>query len=906
MLFNKSRIFLVLTSLFLSSCDFRVPQEWETPSWEFDLLIPLINESYSMASIADGSNDVNITIPDSTHFIIELKEEVIDSGYVKTEESFFIISENDLDFSLQNFIVPNPNPAPNFSSSQEMLLSDLISDSDLIEGGKCFTTDLDFLDEDIEDTVDETIDSLCDDFSNVECLNQINWIKIDQGTNILNITNNFPFKINEFRLIVSSNEEEIINNYLTDIDEQETRSSNLFHKDLGCEIESSIYFRVDNDLELKSDYQECDLYNQDTCEQLGYIWQNDECLLPVIIDSVVCDELGYTWQNNQCIEIIPDINDEISCNLLPGDPNWDGNNCFYIIEMNEVFCLEAIDGSWQNNECYIVCTSNEACCNSIEGTWNGNECINLPSGVWISGDENLIISNTMNIDSFESLNADIECTIDTTYSVELPVDENIALIEGHVSNINDIDTNRIAFDLTNNFFTDITFEMFSDNLFDLNNERLYSSQTVLQGESFEDIIISEHTIKNEDGGSVELLSIGYSAIVEQDSAIINFDESYGLVGDGAVSKTVKLDELKINLNEFSTSGIDLGTMPSGFEDFELPFLKFNFYVYNQISANMKLYLDLFGISDDDTLKIHVEPDIQFLSELNPYSDTDSLIISFVQDSMFSQHTGNIPIVHDDPIIEIMDHDITDLFSYDFIDISGYAILDGDATLIPLKSLWADIEIIISPLTIVIKDGNIFSFVAGEFSELSIMDRSTASKIDSGLVSTTLNMNMNNQVPFGGNLLMYISNSPDYFPLCIDSLSIGDLDSQVVDSACIQNIQDYLACNTLDVIYDSTSNFVKHLDCISDNYNYYYENLLNIDFDSPNLDSIGIVLDSIITHQSVILEDEINYFTRDSSQYLIPRFVFDSDLDTITFQPANMLTINSHLILKLITSGLLEE
>ena len=91
MLFNKSRIFLVLTSLFLSSCDFRVPQEWETPSWEFDLLIPLINESYSMASIADGSNDVNITIPDSTHFIIELKEEVIDSGYVKTEESFFNI-----------------------------------------------------------------------------------------------------------------------------------------------------------------------------------------------------------------------------------------------------------------------------------------------------------------------------------------------------------------------------------------------------------------------------------------------------------------------------------------------------------------------------------------------------------------------------------------------------------------------------------------------------------------------------------------------------------------------------------------------------------------------------------------------------------------------------------------------
>ena len=133
-----------------------------------------------------------------------------------------------------------------------------------------------------------------------------------------------------------------------------------------------------------------------------------------------------------------------------------------------------------------------------------------------------------------------------------------------------------------------------------------------------------------------------------------------------------------------------------------------------------------------------------------------------------------------------------------------------------------------------------------------------------------------------------------------------MDSQIVDSTCIADMQNYLGCNTLDVAYDSTNTFVQHLDCISDNYNYYYENLLNINFDSPSLDSIGIVLDSVISHQSITLEDQINYFTRDSSQYLIPRFVFDSDLDTITFQPSNILSINSHLIFKLISSGLLEE
>ena len=59
---------------------------------------------------------------------------------------------------------------------------------------------------------------------------------------------------------------------------------------------------------------------------------------------------------------------------------------------------------------------------------------------------------------------------------------------------------------------------------------------------------------------------------------------------------------RINLNEFSTSDINLGNLPSGFEGFDLPYLKFNLYLYNQISANMKLYLDLYGITDDDTSK----------------------------------------------------------------------------------------------------------------------------------------------------------------------------------------------------------------------------------------------------------------------------------------------------------------
>ena len=850
-----------------------------------------------MSAIASESNDIQITQPDSSNFIIELKETVIDSGYVKTDESFFLIPSNDLDFDLENIIVSNPNPMPSFPSvTEEILLSNLIDDPSIIGDGKCFPQDLSLLEEDLENLIEDTNAGFCDEIENIECLDELNWLTIGQGNNTFSINNEFPFVIDEFRLEITSNEEELINNYLTQIDGEETEISNLFNKNLGCEVSTSVYLRIDEDITLVDDYDSCDLYTEDTCSELGYLWQNDDCYFLINIDQNSCEELGYLWQNNQCIQIIPNIYDEFSCNLVPGDTQWDGNICFYIIEMNQTTCNDIINGSWINDECFVACTSNEICCDSINGTWNGNECIDLPTGVWISGNEKITISNELEIENFQSINADLECTIDTSYSVVLPVDENMQLVQGLISNNDDIDTNRISFDLANNFFTDITFDLYSNNLFDTNNMPLYSSQTILQGESFNDILLSDYTIKNQDGSSVDSLSIGYSVLLQEEGAVLNFEEPYGITGNGIETKTIKLDELRVNLNEFSTSDIDLGNLPSGFEGFDLPYLKFNLYLYNQISADMKLYLDLYGISDDDTLKIHVEPNIKFLDELDPYTDIDSLKISFIQDTMATVHYGNNPISHEDSEIYIMNNKITELFSYDLIDISGYAVMDGDATLLPQKSLWGDIEIEIQPLTIIIKDGDIFSFVPDEFTSLNPMDRQTATKIDSGLVSATLNMNINNKVPFGGNLLMYITNSSEFFPMCIDSLFSGTLIEQTIDSTCKADLQNYLSCENLQVEYDSTNTFVSHLDCLSDDYNYYFENLINLNFDAPNLDSIGIVLDSITTHQTIFLDDQINYFTRDSAQFLIPRFVFDNNLDTITFQPTNDLKVNSHLIL----------
>ena len=186
-----------------------------------------------------------------------------------------------------------------------------------------------------------------------------------------------------------------------------------------------------------------------------------------------------------------------------------------------------------------------------------------------------------------------------------------------------------------------------------------------------------------------------------------------------------------------------------------------------------------------------------------------------------------------------------------------------------------------------------------------MDDNISAKIDSGLVSAAIDMNLDNQVPFSGNLLMYISNNSEYFPDCIDTLVTGLIDDQnEISSICKSNIADYIGCQ--EFIIDTNSNFVNHLDCISGNDTIYYKSLFNIDFPSPPLGPEGTVLDSILNQQEIILDDEVYYFTRDNIQYLIPRFVFSSELDTITLQPDNSLKINSSIMFRLLSTGLLEE
>ena len=908
------KILFLLITLFFLGCDFRIPQEWETPEWQFDLNIPLINEEYSMSSIASTSNAIEIAPPDSSDFMISVNERIIEPGTVITDESFFIIEESNFEFSLENILeISNPNPMPNFLFSESISIDAFVTDSNFFNTciPKHFISDIDT-------TISIDIDSLCDNFNELECLYAINHLTVGSGNNIFSVSNGFPFKIDSIGLTISSGQNQFISTGLNDIvdsmEPQEFENDNIVfeNENLECEVNASIKLKINNPLE--SIDANCTDWTEDFCVLNDGKWEEEKCyfsLTPLDINS--CSEefipnLEWNEYNQECRLVWEDLEEPVC--QPPSIWDFDLEQCYVLFDLNSETCGD-FGFTWlDDNNCYFSCDQVQNCCETIyQGIWDNNNCIYSTDGIQIgNGTETLTISNEIIIDNFESLNAEIRnCEIPdslSNYSIPLEIDNNMSLVEGYISSSEHPDTNNIYIDLTNNLFTYIYGDINSPNLIDsLGNPLTIQIDTINIDESFEPISLSNYIIKNLDGSPVDNLDMTFQINIPDQITNLEFDNPYGLTGNGVNIKTTQLEALKVNLNEFSSPDINMGSIPSGLDGFSLPFLSFNLHMYNQISADMKLFLDIYGINDEDTLKIHVEPDIKFLELLDPYSDTDSLTISFYQDTMSVMHRGN-GISHDFPIKTVMDNKITDLFSYDVIDVSGYAIMDGDATLLPNKSLWGDIEITIEPLTLIIEDSDQFGFIASEFTELAIMDSNISTKIDSGLISATIDMNLNNQLPFSGNLLMYISNNPDYFPFCIDSLQTGSLADQEITDSCKAYINDYLGCETF--LIDTVSNFVKHLDCITINEEfYYYENLLNIEFLPPTLDDWGNVLDSVLSQQEIILDDEIYYFTKDNLQYLIPRFVFNSELDTITLQPNNSLNINSSIMFKLLSTGLLE-
>ncbi len=778
---KPSTVLIIVYFLFIS-CDIRLPDEWQAPSWKLPLTMPLINTKYSMATISSPDNMINIPCEEyfvdlnengvwdsneefedengdgictpSDDFLLSIDATVIDSGLINIEDELFYInvgaidippilfstpSSEDLagDFSIDPVSIPFPSIGsyeciPESSVFEELGISNVLP---------------------ISDETTESIQIFSDsDFSEIVGINSIHYLTIGSGGFGVNINNTFPYEINDFSIILYDTDADTVWNSISflNISGEEAINNNLANKKLPGALSLVNSYNITGE-SLNPNLSDCEeLYdevlnfdldftnncaNDPTYESVGFLFP---CLcLDDAAYNIVCDD--YLVNESECEAQSPQ---DLSVTGLS-------------IPSTSKFI-------WSDNNCYL----------------------SLWSGKLISSSSELSIGINFSLSEFSSLTADVEISQEVEEEMPFSGIAGVSIIDAHIMDkgSNNLDTNLISMEINNGLFADIIFEL-GINEFVTSSENGTESfslrDTVSSGQSSVSIEnLSDMYIMNSSGGDIESIHINTNLFIGSEFATLEFGKEYSL-GLTADIKVFELDKINVRLQEFSTPDLPVASIPAGFVDFKLPTLAFNLIFYNQIRAPLILDLEMVGITGEDSLKLAIQPQLN-LPELG---GIDTTIIAFKADTM--KITDQVDQLLTDQ--EGNSASIFDLFSYDELKIQGRAILEGEGTLERNKGLWGDVRIDIQPLSFIFpKD---MTIIPQNKSVIEQLDRKTAEQIDSGLVSVELYMGTTNHTPLLMDLSMFISNN-DFFPICLDSLVEGDLLNSMVSDTCESTIANY--------------------------------------------------------------------------------------------------------------------
>jgi len=895
---------IFIAILLLSACDFRLPQKWETPSWQLPLSVPLYNGSITMFEIIDTTeSDLSLDTLDNysidTSLVMiyepcpESDEDNFDPsdiccveslpGYNPFDEScpvrvtisneYFTIEDGvtiDLPLDPIEISIDTQEIDP-ISETKNIVISELFNE-ELTAG--CLPLSA-FESSSNQILLDTLLITPYDQFNSLEIqyLDSINSIIIDEGFISVSIENNLPLVIDSFQLNFLDQDGLIwADNNISNLSPSSNDSDqeNLAGKSVPIEI--------------------------NVAPSINYSASQSNCYLYLSLTEIE-DEINFSDQQCINLELLGVVDSE--CNL-------------------------DIDNE---NECSVLNDEIE----DYDLVWNENECqVDGGEGININGNETLNFSYTFQIDEGK---VDVKINLDEQIvgNEILPIDfDGIDFISGFLKDIDDSDDskNRFKLEFRNDLFSEIDLNIVFDNLFDENLDRVTiiidnppSPNTQLATPQLDNYFIG-----NPDS-ETPLTNIGYTVNYSliKESVLINMNQMYKFEVFSAELKPLEFDELIVDFQEFESEPLDMGDIPAGFSGFELPTLGFDLIFYNTINSSLKLELDIVGTSDDEgstPTVIHVEPLIEYKG-----TDADSLdvtILSILNDRMVvtqSDGSDSTYVYGQNDSGQVLS--IYDIFSKDNISVTGDAKLTGRSKLEPGRSVWANMEVMIDPLSIIVTDN--MSFISEVPITLEPIDASTSSKIDSGIVSATVDLEIENAIPLNGTIDMIISNS-QFFPPCLDTLTAGSMTDQLplISNACAEYLYSKHSPSS-----GETSGPGQITVQSKGDYNFYYiefinpsssdttffGKFLNMSLILPDeINNDGIVI-SPSNHTEILdlLSDEVKWLTNDNTLYIAPQVVLLSydendpeDNGWRTIQSSSYLNINSLLTLVLDMGEIIES
>ena len=826
---KKVPYFVVVFLLFIMGCDFRLPQDWETPEWILPVTIPMLDDAITVGDMIDSESSSIELMEDST-YSVSVDTVMIpappEDGSISIDENYFTVpyigsifpEGTEPDIEIPSF---STNDIQSISNTiPPIILSDILGsefdDFDCLPAKEISeqVISLDSIDP-ISIYSPDDFSGICDQLMSSDpnftiCEMSVNDIIINNSSFDLTLTNGLPFIISNFQLeFLNQDGVTWINSQIEDVQPNApsvTNYTSLDNSALPTEISATPSITITpQDLSTT----DCDVY------------------IPISDDF--SNEITNEFTDEQCIAFGP------GTDLIPGLGIVDENCNLDIDDEEECDALE-------DQEIF-----------DYSFVWDDECKIDIDERGWsFTGNESLEISYSFEMND-GAIDADIEILYEESGTADVAIEEGIDLISAHLVEVGpeDLNTNKLYLQYTNDMFGDFGFNIEFDNFYNNQQQSLVIGSDDLDESGGYDF--SDHYIGNPSNNNIDVVtSISYSIIasLDESNAIIemNKEEPYGFSVESAEITAFEFDQLKVNLQEFESPPIEMGNMPAGLSGMELPTLAFDLIFFNEINCPLTLNLDIIGVNEFETTTIHVEPSLAY-SDIAGVIDKSTIRIlennlDVIQiesingtDTTYTTTSYEYGLNGDGDQISIYD-----VFAADNIQVEGYASLSGICELQPGASVWADLELNIDPLTIILTDD--ITFISETPSEIQPV---AASEENSTIHSAILKLDIENHIPVDGRFDFLISNETK-FPPCLDSL-VSDLSlaDQVTNLRISQTCADYING------YYNLSNITvecenQEEDC-SDDYNFYY-----IEFERINGD---LVFFGKLADMSLLLPTDID-------------------------------------------------
>ena len=436
--------------------------------------------------------------------------------------------------------------------------------------------------------------------------------------------------------------------------------------------------------------------------------------------------------------------------------------------------------------------------------------------------------------------------------------------------------------------------------------------------------------------ALRTLKIDMRAILTEQQTVIPLDGSdLGSFDIGVEVTEFHFDSLQANLiQSFPPSSQQMTGMPQGFSGMAFTDVRIEFEMLNQIQLPVNLDINLIGVNGfGDTSRVAVVANVG-----NPTNATDTvktiirlwkngtttLVYNTPSDSTWSDSTTVAPGIGETTIVDLLSSNPAN------INVDAAATIDGRGNIVVGASiggsyrLIAPFEVRMDPMT----------FIPQTESPLSEMTHETRSLIRNSLLEASLNTNVTNHIPVGGEISILQSNQT-YFPLDTTQEALNAFrDSMVVKQGWQPTDSLYImtSCDSMNPMLSNVYIFgimddfrscvngltylVKANNSTIDTVISYVDTLVKIILPDPlslytdtsSTGHPGSVLQSgFISHSSIIDTNRVRLMTDPGEHYIVPRFHLNgTNGNAVYLSMQDYIGISANIVFRVSNTGVFES